>query len=104
MPAGTNARTIHASERQGRHADRIGGAAYNQQLSQRRATAVKAYLVGQGIAEQRIETAALGETQPVVSCDKVKGQASGKNRKLVECLQPNRRVVVQVKVQEPQRK
>jgi OmpA-OmpF porin, OOP family len=86
------------------HADRIGNTDYNQQLSQRRAAAVKAYLVGQGIAEQRIETASLGESQPVVSCDKVKGQASGKNRKLVECLQPNRRVVVEVKVQEPQRK
>ncbi len=83
------------------HADRIGNNAYNQKLSQRRADAVKDYLVAQGVEEKRIETAAKGESEPVVSCDKVKGKVSGKNRKLVECLQPNRRVVVEVKVQKP---
>ena len=75
------------------HADRIGSDAYNQGLSQRRADAVKDYLVGQGVASNRIETAAKGESEPVVSCDKVKG------KKLIECLQPNRRVVVDVKAQ-----
>ena len=83
------------------HADRIGSDAYNQKLSQRRADAVKAYLVSQGVEANRIETAAKGESEPLVSCDNVKGAASGKNRKLVECLQPNRRVVVEVKVQKP---
>lgn len=83
------------------HADRIGTDAYNQRLSQRRADAVKAYMVGQGIENKRIETAAKGESEPVVSCDDVKGKVSGKNKKLVECLQPNRRVVVEVKVQKP---
>lgn len=75
------------------HADRIGSDAYNQELSQRRADAVKDYLVGQGVASNRIETAAKGESEPVVSCDKVTG------KKLIECLQPNRRVVVDVKAQ-----
>jgi len=83
------------------HADRIGSDAYNQKLSQRRADAVKAYLVGQGIEDKRIDTAAKGEAEPVVSCDDVKGKASGKNKKLVECLQPNRRVMVEVRVQKP---
>lgn len=83
------------------YADRIGSDAYNQKLSQRRANAVKAYLVGQGVEDKRIETAAKGESDPVVSCDNVKGKVSGKNRKLVECLQPNRRVVVEVEVQKP---
>jgi len=86
------------------HADRIGSDAYNQKLSQRRADALKAYLVGQGVEGNRIETAAKGESEPVVSCDKVKGKVSGKNKKLVECLQPNRRVVVEVKVQKPVQK
>ena len=83
------------------HADRIGSDAYNQKLSQRRADAVKDYLVGQGVEANRIETDAKGESQPVASCDNVTGKVSGKNGKLVECLQPNRRVMVEVKVQKP---
>ena len=86
------------------HADRIGSDAYNQKLSQRRADAVKDYLVSQGVEANRIETVAKGESEPVVSCDNVKGRVSGKNKKLVECLQPNRRVVVEVKVQKPVQK
>lgn len=83
------------------HTDRIGSDAYNQKLSQRRADALKGYLVAQGVEDKRIETAAKGESEPVVSCDNVKGKVSGKNKKLVECLQPNRRVMVEVKVQKP---
>ena len=81
------------------HADRIGTEDYNQKLSQRRADAVKDYLVSQGVARNRIETAAKGESEPVVSCDTVKGKVSGKNKELVECLQPNRREVVEVTIQ-----
>ena len=83
------------------HADRIGKDAYNQKLSERRAAAVKDYLVSQGVEDKRIETAAKGEAEPVVACSDVKGKESGKNKKLVECLQPNRRVMVEVKVQKP---
>lgn len=86
------------------HADRIGSEKYNQNLSQRRADAVKAYLVEQGVDTQRIETAAKGESEPVVSCNEVKGKENRKNAKLVDCLQPNRRVVVEVKVQKPTQK
>lgn len=75
------------------HADRIGTEAYNVGLSQRRADAVKNYLVEQGIENKRIETAAKGESEPVATCANVRGS------KLIECLQPNRRVVVEVKVQ-----
>lgn len=85
------------------YTDRIGTDAYNQKLSERRAAAVKAYLVAQGIENNRLETAARGEADPVVSCADIKGKASGKNRKLVECLQPNRRVMVEVRVQKPVR-
>lgn len=81
------------------HADRIGSDAYNQKLSQRRADAAKAYIVSQGVDSKRVETTAKGESEPVVSCNDVKGKVSGKNKKLVECLQPNRRVVVEIKVQ-----
>ena len=83
------------------HADRIGKDAYNQRLSERRAAAVKAYLVKAGVEGNRIETAGKGESEPVVSCSEIKGKANRKNKKLVACLQPNRRVVVEVKVQRP---
>lgn len=86
------------------HADRIGKDSYNQKLSERRAAAVKDYLVSQGVEAGRIETAAKGEAEPVVACSDVKGKESGKNKKLVECLQPNRRVMVEVKVQKPTQK
>ena len=83
------------------HADRIGTDSYNQSLSQRRADAVKSYLVSQSIEGSRIQTAAKGESDPVVSCSEIKGKETGKNKKLVDCLQPNRRVVVEVEVQRP---
>ncbi len=83
------------------YTDRIGTDAYNLKLSKRRADAVKAYLVDQGIEDQHIETFAKGKSDPIVSCDNVKGKVSRKNRKLVECLQPNRRVVVEAKIQKP---
>lgn len=46
------------------HADIVGGEVYNEWLSQKRADAVKDYLVNAGIDGSRIEVAAHGETQP----------------------------------------
>ena len=83
------------------HADRIGSDKYNQRLSERRADAVKAYLVSQGVADQRIEAVGKGESEPAVDCANIKGPENRRNKKLVDCLQPNRRVVVEVKVQAP---
>ena len=48
------------------HADRSGPERYNQKLSERRAAAVKAELVKQGIAANQIVTIGKGETQPLV--------------------------------------
>ncbi|NIF26154.1 OmpA family protein [Pantoea sp. Tr-811] len=47
------------------HADASGKAAYNQQLSERRAQSVARALVGVGMHEQNIRTRGLGSTQPV---------------------------------------
>ena len=47
------------------HTDATGAAAYNQGLSERRAEAVKAYLVSKGISADRVYTEGKGETQPV---------------------------------------
>lgn len=46
------------------HADDRASGEYNMALSQRRADAVKAYLVELGVSADRITTTALGETQP----------------------------------------
>lgn len=83
------------------YADRIGSEEYNMELSQRRADAVKTYLVEQGIDGNRIETAARGEADPVVSCDNIKGKANRNNKALISCLQPNRRIVLDLKGQNP---
>jgi OOP family OmpA-OmpF porin len=83
------------------HADRIGSDAYNLQLSQRRADAVKDYLVEQGVDPARIQTASKGESEPVVTCDELQGKAGGRSKELIECLKPNRRVEVEIKVQQP---
>ncbi len=86
------------------HADRIGSEDYNMKLSQRRADAVKVYLIEQGIDGNRIETATKGESEPIVSCDNIKGKANSKNKALIACLQPNRRIVLDLKGQAPVQK
>jgi outer membrane protein OmpA-like peptidoglycan-associated protein len=47
------------------HADSSGKAAYNQQLSERRAQSVAKALVGIGMEAQNIQSRGLGSTQPV---------------------------------------
>ena len=74
------------------HTDRIGSAQYNQKLSERRANAVKSYLVSKGVAASKVETYGYGKTSPTKSCP---GNLSGKA--LIDCLAPNRRVVVEAK-------
>ncbi len=75
------------------HTDRIGTQAYNQKLSERRANAVRDYLVSKGVAKDKIETLGMGKTQPVpgVKCE-MKAM-----KELIACLAPNRRVEVEVK-------
>ena len=86
------------------YTDRIGSEDYNMKLSQRRADAVKAYLVEQGIADSRIETVAKGEADPIAACDNIKGKANRNNKALIACLQPNRRIVLDLKAQNPVKK
>lgn len=75
------------------HTDRIGSDAYNQGLSERRADAVKEYLVSQGIDTNRVYVEGKGKTRPVTS-DQCKHGMS--RTALLECLQPDRRVEVKV--------
>ena len=58
----------------GGHTDGLGPDEYNQQLSQRRADAVKKYLMRLGIDEARIKSAGYGESKPVASNDTQEGR------------------------------
>ena len=71
------------------HADRLGSQQYNQKLSEKRAEAVAAYLKSKGIVAE-MDTLGAGKTQSVKACDDKLPRP-----KLIECLAPNRRVVVE---------
>ena len=75
------------------HADRIGSAAYNQKLSEKRAASVKDYLVSKGIPANRVYTEGKGSKQPVTKPGQCKGP---KSKKVIECLQPDRRVDIEL--------
>ncbi|GAB1393353.1 OmpA family protein [Rhodocyclaceae bacterium] len=77
------------------HADRIGKDAYNQKLSERRAAAVKDYLVGKGIEANRVYAEGKGEKQPKTTKEQC-GTSVAKSKKLIACLQPDRRVEIEV--------
>jgi len=62
------------------HTDAVGNDKYNQRLSERRAEAVKAYLVSKGIDAKKIYTEGKGKKQPVASNSTKDGRA--KNRRV----------------------
>jgi OmpA-OmpF porin, OOP family len=77
------------------HSDRLGSQAYNQRLSVRRADAVKAYLVDSGqIDGAKVSANGRGKSAPVTKPNACTGNKA--TAKLVACLQPDRRVDVEV--------
>ncbi|MCB0326797.1 MAG: OmpA family protein [Bdellovibrionales bacterium] len=62
------------------HTDNRGDAAYNLDLSQRRADAVKVYLIENGISPERLISVGFGEEEPISDNDTVEGMA--KNRRV----------------------
>ncbi len=58
--------------------DSTGSDAYNQTLSERRATAVADYLAGHGVNPARLGTRGFGETQPVASNATEDGRAANR--------------------------
>ncbi len=92
----TLAAQIVAKDGQVRHihivgyTDRLGGAAYNDNLSDRRAKSVMQYLMKRGVSDQYINAEGRGMNEPVKEC-----QDADRNT-LIACLMPNRRVEIRV--------
>ncbi|WP_455476890.1 peptidoglycan-associated lipoprotein Pal [Bartonella sp. B41] len=63
------------------HADERGTREYNLALGQRRAVAVRDYLISLGVSAQRIQTISYGKERPVVVCDDI--SCWNKNRRAV---------------------
>jgi outer membrane protein OmpA-like peptidoglycan-associated protein len=62
------------------HTDSVGTDKYNQNLSERRAAAVNAYLTKRGVASSRITTKGFGESKPIADNKTAEGRA--KNRRV----------------------
>jgi outer membrane protein OmpA-like peptidoglycan-associated protein len=64
------------------HTDNLGTPAHNLLLSQKRADAVKDYLVKRGIAEARVTASGLGQEHPIASNKTSGGRASNRRVEL----------------------
>ncbi len=87
---GTTYNHIHVTG----YTDRIGSDAYNQRLSEQRAAAVKTYLVQtDGIDGSSIITDGKGKSNPITKPGEC---VAGRSAAAVACLQPDRRVELEV--------
>ncbi|MDN5566983.1 MAG: OmpA family protein, partial [Psychrobacter sp.] len=75
------------------HTDRKGDDNYNMNLSLKRAQTIRSYLISQGIESNNMIATGAGETQPVQQCSTALPRLQE-----IDCLQPNRRVTVDVTV------
>lgn len=73
------------------HTDRIGSKSTNDRLSLQRAESVRNLLIANGLNPDRIRARGLGSRSPRVDCPDQARDA------LIECLAPNRRVVIDVR-------
>jgi OOP family OmpA-OmpF porin len=75
------------------HTDRMGGKAYNESLSERRALSVKQYLTERGVDAKKMQTHGPGEADPVT----LPGACESLDRTMtIRCLAPDRRVELEV--------
>lgn len=75
------------------HTDRLGAPKLNQSLSQKRAEAVKAYLVSKKIDGRLIQATGKGSSEPVTQADQCPGKGGAKVK---ACLAQDRRVTIKV--------
>lgn len=60
------------------YTDNTGEAAYNQQLSEKRANSVRDYMISQGIAKDRMEVKGYGEEKPIADNNTREGRAANR--------------------------
>jgi outer membrane protein OmpA-like peptidoglycan-associated protein len=65
------------------HTDSVGGDEFNQRLSEQRASAVRDYLVQQGVAQDSISARGFGKTLPVATNDTPAGRQQNRRVELV---------------------
>jgi outer membrane protein OmpA-like peptidoglycan-associated protein len=65
------------------HTDAVGTDEYNQSLSERRASAVRDYLVQQGIAANSVDARGFGKTQPIATNETAEGRQQNRRVELV---------------------
>ena len=84
------------------HTDSKGADAYNQTLSEKRADAVKTYLVSKGIVSSRLFAMGLGETQPIATNDTDAGRAQNRrvefaitaNEEMIKMLNKQHKIII----------
>jgi type VI secretion system protein ImpL len=74
------------------HADQLGDPQGNMQVSKQRAQTIKTYLVGKGVPAELVDAVGEGSEKPLVKCDMQMPRAQ-----LIDCLEPNRRVEIEVR-------
>ena len=65
------------------HTDSVGGAEFNQRLSEQRGESVRAYLTQEGMPVSSVTAKGFGETQPVASNDNAQGRQQNRRVELV---------------------
>ncbi|MGC1961219.1 MAG: OmpA family protein, partial [Candidatus Sulfotelmatobacter sp.] len=65
------------------HTDSVGSDDYNQQLSERRAQAVRDYFVQQGINSANVEAHGYGKTEPIATNDTPEGRQQNRRVELI---------------------
>ncbi len=69
------------------HTDNVGDASFNQDLSERRASAVSSILIGAGVSPSRIRSIGAGENNPIASNLNAAGRQA--NRRVEIVITPN---------------
>jgi len=65
------------------HTDSVGGDEYNQKLSEQRASAVRDYLIQQGIAADSVTAKGFGKSRPVVSNASAEGRQRNRRVEMI---------------------